>query len=93
MVKSDLIKKLKSKHPKLNSSILSDILNIIFDSISENLIKEKATELRSFGRWSVKKIKAKYNARNPKTGEILFVPEKKKVSFKMSKQLKDEINK
>lgn len=93
MVKSDLIKKLKNKYPKLNSSSLSDIFDVIFDSISDSLIKEKATELRSFGRWSVKTIKAKYNARNPKTGEILYVPEKKKVSFKMSKRLKDEINK
>ena len=38
-------------------------------------------------------IKAKYNARNPKTGEIIYVPEKKKVSFKMSKHLKQEANK
>ena len=40
-----------------------------------------------------KTIKAKYNARNPKTGGIIYVPEKKKVSFKMSKHLKQEINK
>ena len=32
------------------------------------------------------------NARNPRTGETVFVPEKKKISFKMSKFLKDKIN-
>ena len=30
---------------------------------------------------------------NPKTGELIFVPEKKKIYFKMSKHLKEEINK
>ena len=42
---------------------------------------------------SVKTIKAKFNARNPRTNEIIYVPEKKKISFKMSKHLKEEINK
>ena len=65
----------------------------MFDSITDSLIKEKAVELRNFGRFSLKNIKSKYNARNPKTGEIIYVPEKKKVSFKMSKHLKQEINK
>ena len=53
----------------------------------------KAVELRNFGRYSIKTIKAKYNARNPRTNEVIYVPEKKKISFKMSKHLKEEINK
>jgi len=65
----------------------------MFDTIRDSLIKHKPVELRNFGRFSVKAVKAKYNARNPKTGEIIYVPEKKKVSFKMSKHLKQEINK
>ena len=65
----------------------------MFDTISASLIKEKPVELRDFGRFSVKTIKAKYKERNPKTGKIIYVPEKKKVSFKMSKHLKQEINK
>jgi len=65
----------------------------MFDAISDSLIKTRPVELRSFGRFSIKTIKAKYNARNPKTGETIYVPEKKKVSFKMSKHLKQEINK
>ena len=43
-------------------------------------------------RFSKKIIKAKYNARNPKTGARIFVPEKKKVVIKMSKHLKEIIN-
>ncbi len=65
----------------------------MFDSISESLIKKKSVELRDFGRFSVKTIKAKYNARNPKTGEVIYVPKREKVSFKMSKNLKTAVNK
>jgi|TARA_B110000238_G_C15855337_1_gene322844 integration host factor subunit beta len=93
LVKSELIKKLHQKYPKLNRSHIDDIVNIFFDTITSSLAKHKAVELRDFGRFSVKTIKARYNARNPSSGEIIYVPEKKKVSFKMSKHLKQEINK
>ena len=93
MVKSELIKQLHKKHPKLNRTHIDNIVNIFFDTIADSLIMQKPVELRDFGRFSVKTIKAKYNARNPKTGEIIYVPEKKKISFKMSKHLKEEINK
>ncbi len=93
MLKSELIKQIHKKHTALNRSQIKDIVDIMFDTISNSLIKQKPVEFRSFGRFSVKTIKAKYNARNPKTGEIIYVPEKKKVTFKMSKNLKQEINK
>jgi|TARA_B110000881_G_C18465797_1_gene458672 integration host factor subunit beta len=93
LVKSEIIKQLFKKYPSLNLSQIKAVVNIMFDTITDSLIKHKPVELRDFGSFSIKTIKAKYNARNPKTGEIIYVPEKKKVSFKMSKHLKQEINK
>ena len=92
MVKSEIIKQLHKKHPALKHSQIEAIFNIMFNTIIDSLIKDKPVELRGFGRFSIKKIKAKYNARNPLTGEKIYVPEKKKVSFKISKHLKQEIN-
>ena len=92
MVKSKIVKKLHQKHTVLKLYQIETIVDIMFDTISESLVKLKPVELRNFGRFSVKTIKAKYNARNPKTGEIIYVPPKKKISFKMSKHLKQEIN-
>jgi integration host factor subunit beta len=92
LVKSEIVKHLHLKHPSLKRSQIKTIVDIIFNQISENLINNKPVELRRFGRFSVKSIKDKHNARNPKTGEIIYVPEKKKISFKMSKHLKEEIN-
>ena len=93
MVKSEIVKQLHKKNTALNRSQIEAIVDIMFDTISESLVKLKPVELRNFGRFSVKTIKAKYNARNPKTGEIIYVPPKKKISFRMSKHLKQEINK
>ena len=78
MVKSEIIKQLHKKHSSLKRIQIKVIFDIIIDTISESLVKKKSVELRDFGRFSIKMIKAKYNARNPKTGEIIYVPEKKK---------------
>lgn len=93
MVKSKIIKQLHKKYPYLKRSQIEAIFDITFNTISNGLTEEKSFELRDFGRFSIKTIKAKYNARNPKTGEIIYVPQKKKVFFKMSKHLRQEINK
>ncbi len=92
MLKSKIIEKLNKKHQNLKRSQITIIVDLVFDTIISSLIDNKAVELRNLGRWSVKNIKAKYNARNPKTGEIIYIPEKKKISFKMSKNLKRKIN-
>jgi len=93
LVKSEIIKQLHQKYPELNRSQIEAIVNIFFDTIKDNLAKGRPCEFRDFGRFSVKRIKEKFNAHNPRTGEIIYVPAKKKVSFKMSKHLKEEINK
>ncbi len=93
MVTSEIIKKLKKLHPNLKQSQLETVVKIIFQTINESLIKGKSVELRSsLGRFSIKTIKAKYNAINPSNSERIFVPPKKKVSYKMSKVLKNKIN-
>jgi len=93
LVKSEIIKQLYKKYPTLKRSQVEAVFNIMFNVISDSLAEGRPVELRNFGRFSVKTIKAKYNARNPSSGEIIYVPKKKKVSFKMSKHLKQEINK
>ena len=92
MFKSEIINNLKKKHPNLSNPQVEIVVDTIFETISRNLSEDTSVELRNFGRWSVKNIKAKYNARNPKTGARIFVPEKKKVVIKMSKHLKEIIN-
>ena len=45
-------------------------------------------EVRDFGVFEVKPTKSKPKARNPKSGEIIYVPPRRKTHFKPSKLLK-----
>ena len=94
MVRSEIISKLSNKiHRKIKKSELEKILNIIVNTIVDGVRDHRGVELRNFGRFSQKKIKAKLNARNPRTGEQIQTPEKRSIAFKMSKELKNKINK
>jgi len=88
----ELIKLLKKKHPKLNKPQLEIVIDTFFQSIQEALMKKKSIELRGFGTFFIKEIKEKYSARNPKTGELIYVPKKNKVRFRASKQFKEFLN-
>lgn len=92
MSKSELIQNLKKKNPKLSLSEIEDIFNIFCKSIRYELKKNKRIELRGFGIFFIKEIKEKYSARNPKTGELIYVPKKNKVRFRSSKNFNKEIN-
>ena len=92
MSRPELIKKLKEKNLKLNQSELENIINIFCELLEKALLKGKTIELRGFGTFFVKKIKEKHSARNPKTGELIYVPEKNKIRFRPSKKLKEFIN-
>ena len=93
MSRQELLKKLKEKNPNLNKIELESILDAFNESIKKALIEGRNVELRGFGTFFVKKIKEKFSARNPKTGELIYVPEKNKVRFKSSKKLNKLINK
>ena len=93
MSRQELIKKLKEKKPNLNKTEIENILDTFNESIKKALIEGKNVELRGFGTFFVKKIKEKFSARNPKTGELIYVPQKNKVRFKSSKKLNKLINK
>ena len=92
MSRPELIKQLKKKNPKLNQSDLETVIDSFCGDIVKSLREGKKVELRDFGVFFVKKIKAKHSSRNPKTGELIYVPEKNKVRFKASKNLKQFIN-
>ena len=93
MSRPEIIKKLKKKNSKLNQSQIELIIDTFCENITKALKDGKKIELRGFGSFFIKKIKENYSARNPKTGELIYVPEKNKVRFKASKKLKEFINK
>ena len=92
MSRPELIKHLKIKHPKLNKYQIEKIIDTFIQSIEEALREDKSLEIRGFGTFFIKKIKEKYSARNPKTGEMIYVPKKNKIRFRASKKLNKFLN-
>ena len=90
MTKADIVEKVASGTglTKLETeAIIEGFLNTVIQSLREG----NGIEIRGFGSYRTKKKDARY-ARNPRTGEVIKVKEKKFPSFKVGKELKESIN-
>lgn len=67
------------------------IIEGFFTTVIEALKEGKGIEIRGFGSYKVKKKNAR-NARNPKTGDKVFVEEHFVPTFKFSKEFKEIVN-
>jgi integration host factor subunit beta len=68
------------------------IVDGIFTTLREMMAEAEPDvriEIRDFGVFEVKTTKPKPKARNPKTGEIIYVPARRKTHFKAGKLLKE----
>ena len=83
--------KKQAHYPNFLKKDLEKSLNIFINEIKLALYKNENVEIRDFGTWSTQTQKTRF-ARNPKSGEKLEIPEKKKIRFKMSKKLFNKIN-
>jgi len=90
MNKSELVEAL-SNEMDLTYKKSEEIVNIVFDSMSQALAEGGRIEIRGFGSFVVKDYKA-YMGRNPKTGEVIRVRPKKLPFFKVGKELRERVN-
>lgn len=72
-------------------TITRDVIQMFIDEVIQELARGNRLELRDFGVFEVKVRKAR-KARNPKTGAEVRVPEKRVVTIKPGKKMKEEIN-
>ena len=92
MVRSELLQKLCDSHPNLLRKDIEKIIEIIFFEISETLSRGENIEIRGFGIFKSVLRKARMGI-NPKNSELVQIPEKKAVRWKMSKKLYRLLNK
>ncbi len=90
MKKSELLEYLSEKFPHIDRNTLSEILNGTFEAMTEALANGEKIEIRGLGSFRVKERDGR-TARNPKTGELVQVPPKRIVHFKMGKILKAKL--
>ncbi len=74
----------------LAEKVVSALFTILREVMAE-ADPEVRIEIRDFGVFEVKTTKSKPKARNPKTGEAVYVPTRRKTHFKPGKLLKKEL--
>ncbi len=89
MRKRDIVLKI-SQETRIKQGIVKQIVQRTFDTVFEALKSGKRIELRNFGVFQVKKRKKRIG-RNPKTGEVIPVPERLTVVFKPGLEMKKTI--
>jgi integration host factor subunit beta len=91
MTKADLIN-LISEKAGITRVKAETVVNTIFDTMIEALLRDDRIEIRGFGSFVNRDYEA-YQGRNPRTGEVIDVEQKKLPFFKVGKELKEDINK
>ena len=91
MTKADLINFVSEKAgiTRVKAEI---VVNTIFDTMVDALMKDDRIEIRGFGSF-VNRFYGSYKGRNPRTGDVINVKEKKLPFFKVGKELREEVNK
>ena len=88
-LKKELVDKI-SDDLTLQKQDVAVAVDIILDSVVEALTEGRRVELRGFGSFSTRSRKAR-QTKNPRTGIIMDIGERKTVHFTMSKSLKDAL--
>ncbi len=90
MNKSELIDALAEKI-KVPRKQAEDIIELIFNSMTQAMVQGDRIEIRGFGSFVVKDY-GSYRGRNPRTGESIEVKPKKLPFFKVGKELKERVD-
>ena len=90
MIKQDIVDNVSEK-TGLTKLEVEDVINTSFKEIIMTLSKNEKIELRGFGTFAVKHRLPK-KARNPKTGDPVYLPERYVPVFKPSKRMKTTVN-
>jgi len=89
VTKKEIVKTI-SEEIGLTQLKTKEIVQKTFDAIVDTLVEDRRIELRNFGVFEVKKRAAR-KARNPRTGDKVFVPEKYVVTFKPGKEMEERV--
>ena len=92
MVRSKLLQRLCDLYPNILRKDMEKIIEIIFQKVSEALNEGKNIEIRGFGSYKIIKRKARVG-RNPKNSNIVQIPEKNTIKWKISKVFLNRLNK
>ncbi len=91
MTRSQLIQRLAAQNPDLTDRELERLVSAIFETIAAGLARGDRIEIRGFGSFTVKEYAPRVG-RNPRTGETVHVPAKRRLYFRSGKELRSRLN-
>jgi integration host factor subunit beta len=91
MNRTDLIDRLASQFPQLQSQDVEIAIRLLLDTIATTLAQGDRIEIRGFGSFALKYRPAR-RGRNPKTGASVNVPAKYAPSFKAGLELRKRVD-
>jgi integration host factor subunit beta len=91
VLKSELVQRVADKSLHLHRSDVEKVVNAVFEEILTALVRRDRVELRGFGAFAVK-VRSARSARNPKTGELVSVPETAHAAFKSGIGVRRRLN-
>ena len=83
---------LVSEETGCKKNLASEMVDTVFETMRESLMKAERIEIRGFGVFQVKETRPKPAARNPRTGQVIYVPARRKTHFRPGKLLKEELH-
>ena len=83
---------LVSEHASCKKNVAAKMVDSLFSAMRDSLIEGNRIEIRGFGVFQVKDTRPKPAARNPRTGEIVYVPARRKTHFKPGRLLKEALH-
>lgn len=87
MTKADIVDKI-SREVDLQKKDIAFIIDSFFEMVKGSLAEGESMELRGFGTFGFKVRKGR-KARNPRSGEPVFVEDRVVIAFKPGKEFKE----
>ncbi len=91
MKRSDLIRSVQVRYPRMELTEATAIVDTVLSEVMQKISEGHRVEIRRFGSFSPRKLATRIGY-NPKTGEMIAVPAKKSVHFKMGTDLAKKMN-
>jgi integration host factor subunit beta len=91
MVKSELILRIAEQNPHLYEKDVEAVVNAILNRITDALVAGERVEIRGFGAFTVKPREARMG-RNPRTGAVVALADKRMLVFKPGKPMQARLN-
>ena len=86
-----IVQQVAEKSPHLHRSDIEKVVSAVLEEILTALVRRDRVELRGFGAFAVK-VRSARSGTNPKTGQLVSVPETAHAAFRTGREMQHRLN-